>query len=62
MMRVENEVGVALLAFSAVQAAVRIRDARCLLAIPLLGVLHHSVHGIGFLVGALRHLLPRRSA
>lgn len=52
----------ALLAFSAVQAAVKMGDARCLLVMPLLGVLHHSVHGIGFLVGAVRHLLPRRSA
>lgn len=42
---------------SGVQALFRIKDIRALFIIPLLIALHHSTHGIGFLIAGIKHLL-----
>lgn len=46
-----------ILLVSGVQAVFRIKDIRALFIIPLLIPLHHSAHGIGFLVAGTKHLL-----
>lgn len=46
-----------ILLFSGFQALTRIRDIRVLFLIPSLIILHHSAHGIGFLIAAMKHLL-----
>ena len=46
---------------SGVQALFRIKDIRALFIIPLLIPLHHSAHGIGFLVAGIKHLLGFRN-
>jgi len=46
-----------ILLVSGVQALFRIKDIRALFIIPLLIPLHHSTHGIGFLIAGIKHLL-----
>ncbi len=46
-----------ILLFSGVQALFRIRDVRVLFLIPLIIILHHSTHGIGFLMAVIKYLL-----
>lgn len=45
---------------SGVQALFRMKDIRALFIIPLLIPLHHSTHGIGFLVAGVKHILGFR--
>jgi hypothetical protein len=46
-----------ILLVSGIQALFRIKDIRALFIIPLLIPLHHSAHGIGFLIAGIKHLL-----
>jgi len=46
-----------ILLFSGFQALYRIKDIRALFIIPLLILLHHLIHGTGFLIAGIKHLL-----